>query len=121
MSNKIFLDSIKMGLNTGAFGRRIDPMSTRPISYEVEELTPMTMPMDNFQNEYSLTAKISISFWANSAQLEHATKNAKLTLMHQLFSDPLNELMHLRQAVFDGNRELAFKHIDRMQNLMTEI
>lgn len=68
------------------------------------------------QEEYILSATISIRFWANNAQHSDARQHAEKALVHSMYKDVLAHLHSLRKAISDGDRIAAFTIADHIQH-----
>jgi hypothetical protein len=70
--------------------------------------------------EWCLEATISVTFWANTAQYQHAREIAERALVHRLYADVLRELPELRMQISNGSRMGCLRIVDRIEQTLTE-
>lgn len=66
--------------------------------------------------EYELSAKIAIKFWANPAQHTHARRVAEKVLLQRLYGDTLALLGEAEKAVCDGDAKAVLCIIDTIRS-----
>ena len=107
----------------------LEQLQTKPTGYaRYDEFESPTLAMTyeptgnvrpyqlDANEEWCLFGNISITFWANKAQFEEATKLAKRALVARLYGDILVELPELRLALSDGDKRRAFAVCDRIED-----
>lgn len=68
--------------------------------------------------EWRLEARLSVSFWANNAQLHDAKQIALKALYAGIYEDVWRLLPQLRRAISDGSKEQAFRIADMMESVI---
>lgn len=69
--------------------------------------------------EHELSAKLSVRFWANSAQINEARKVAERSLAHLLYADVLAKLQMIEHAISDGDQNAAFDWCGKLRSSIT--
>lgn len=101
---------------TGMVGR--DDFGRPPLSCVLkDDPTGQIRDYTTDRNEqFALTALLTVTYWANRAQRREARKVAEKTLASLLYSDALRALAGIRQAVSDGDRSLAMTRIADLEH-----
>ena len=97
--------------------RRIDDFRDPPFTVEYGKTGNINDPQNLATNEeWHLTAKVRVTFWANKAQFHDAMKIAERALIARLYEDIIIELPELRLALSDGNRRAALEIFGRIES-----
>jgi hypothetical protein len=97
--------------------RRRNDFFRRPVSVEMEDkatgnIRPYVMDSNE---EFTLTAAVTVSYWANQAQRNDARRNAEHVLAGFLYRDVLAKLSEVRHAIFDGDANEALAKIGELE------
>jgi len=95
------------------------PMADRSPTIEVVlENTHVERPGTGLgAEEYRLSARVGVTFAANTAQLPHHQKEAEQHLARLLYGDLLSRISRCRHAVGYGDTAQALEVLDEMQRL----
>lgn len=109
------LESIGTGI------RGVDDFRSQTPFFEIEmgetgKWKPNTLDANE---EWHLTAKLTVTFWANRAQLDRARETAERALVHRLYADTLGDLAELRLAISNGDRSASMAVCDRIESKLT--
>jgi|SRR5688572_3639128 len=66
--------------------------------------------------EFELSAKIAVTFWANNAQRANARRIAERVLLQRLYGDTLALLGEAEKAVFDGDAKAVLCIINTIRS-----
>jgi hypothetical protein len=58
---------------------------------------------DHERHIYRIDVVVGVEFTANSAQYEHAKRNAELVLLHRIYGDILGDMAEITKAVYDND------------------
>lgn len=70
--------------------------------------------------EYELSAKIAIRFWANKAQHREARKVAEQALLNRLYGETLALVNEAKKAVFDGDAAATIAVLNKINDSLTK-
>ena len=70
--------------------------------------------------EWHLTAKLTVTFWANQAQFERASDTAERALVSRLYADVLGEVNELRLQISNGDQLACMEICDRIESKLTK-
>lgn len=97
--------------------RRRNSFFRQPVEVEIrDEPTGKIRPyvMDS-NEEFTITAAVTVSYWANQAQRTDARRNAEHVLASFLYRDVLAGLSEVRHAIFDGDANDALAKIAELE------
>lgn len=87
--------------------RRRDEFCEPPFTMEFEKTGERKEYVLDANEEWCLSAKIAVLFWANSVQVNDAVKIAERALLNRLYGETLGYLAELRLAISNGDRNTA--------------
>lgn len=98
-------------LEERATGMRMPRSMRRPVTIEVdsEKTGEVRHYMLDANEEYELTCKVRVTFWANSAQRFQERRFAERALSSFLYRDVLEVLGRIEHAVSDGDANDALR------------
>lgn len=110
------MDSILKQLTDRATGiRRRDPFASGHDYLDIDCKTT-GRERDGFQEEWELSANLSVCFWANRAQYQRARGIAEQALVAFLYAEILGDLAQLRLHVSDGDRDACHRVISIIEH-----
>jgi hypothetical protein len=98
--------------------RRLDEFDRGVLQLDFEKLPPSSATYD-IAEEYLLTGKIIVRFYAKDGMFESSLRHAKRVLINRLYGDTLAELDELRLAIGNGDRKIALQICKRIEDLLT--
>lgn len=96
--------------------QRMDDFREPPFTVECGTTGKIRPDTLDANEEWHLTARVGVTFWANKAQFHDAMKVAERALIARLYEDVLAELPELRLALSDGNRRAALEICGRIES-----
>jgi len=99
--------------------RRVDEFREPMFSVESHKTDRIDWNGLATREEWVLTGKIHVIFWANSDEYGHARKRAEEVLLSTLYEDVMRELPRLKMAISDGDRAAAFSAVSRIQDALS--
>jgi len=97
----------------------------RPLSGVVGDIgikqTGNSQPMGFGTNdEYKMTLTLEATFWAGSVSTDAAFKQAKMSLLHNLYADLLPKISEARSAVIGQDYETVYRLLNDMEQTVLE-
>jgi hypothetical protein len=107
-------------LSERATGMRSHGGLRRPLIMEITERPTGKVPVPSWspREEYELTAKIGVTFWANAAQYEGARREAEKHLTTVLYADFLRLVDKCAHAISDGDEGDALTACGEMRAMI---
>lgn len=97
--------------------RRRNTFRRPPVAVDfLEEPTGRTKDYTLDSNEeFTLTAAVTVTYWANAVQRANARRNAEHVLASFLYRDVLAGISEVRHAIFDGDANEALDLLGKIE------
>jgi hypothetical protein len=70
------------------------------------------------REEYELTARLRVVYWANRAEHQTARQHAEKVLLHRLYEPVLKEIAELRKTIYDRDPHAAIAVCERIEKAL---